>query len=629
MAYKKHIPVFLLMLAASLLRLWSFADLPFMYDEFSALLRTHYESFAELVRVGVMENDSHPAGVQVFLYYWVKLVGFNEFWVKLPFALMGILSVFMVYHIGKRWFNETSALIAASWVAVMQFFVFYSQLARPYAAGLFAVLLLVWIWTLIVQANTINRWKWLFFSLLLVFAALMHAFTLFMAGLVYLCGFFLINNSKRKPYLLSGIFAIVLYSPHIPVFWHQLRDGTIGGWLAAPDTDFAWHFIQYVFHYSWVFLLFSFLVLVFTFSRNSLNSLLSNKFRVLTIAWFLITFATAFLYSLYRSPIIQFSTLYFSFPFVLLALASFARPLSYKYNTLIVAVILIAGIFTLVDDRKHYEQMYKQGFDQMALETAIDRSAFGDSLLVVVRTARPEMPAFYMERAGEEHVFYFSKEQNLSEMFVLLANQTDRYSFLAFSWADYAPLDWVEVARDFYPYILKDKYWFNTAYFLLSKRPVTGAVLLLENEQVFYGNIKESADNEEIFDKNRIYGSLLEDSANNIFGEKSDLMLISANITAIDTLRKLRLVFEVRHPFSNELMHWQAATLMTDVLLPGQSQRLHTTARLSSLDLPHNDFLIRTYLWNQDEASFKKHDHVLKTGRQHPHILGLFEPLKP
>jgi MFS family permease len=627
MAFKKQIPILLVMLAASLLRLWYFDDLPFMYDEFSALLRTHYESFAELVRLGVMENDSHPAGVQIFLYYWVRLVGFNEAWVKLPFAVMGILSVFLVYHIGKLWFSETSALIAASWIAVMQFFVFYSQLARPYAAGLFAVLLLAWIWTLIVQTNKSRRWEWLAFTVFLVFAALMHAFALFMAGLVYLSGFFLINNSKRKPYLLSGIFALVLYSPHIPVFWHQLRDGTIGGWLAAPKVDFAWHFMQYVFHYSWVFLLFSFLVLAFTFSRNGLNFLLSNKYRVLAIAWFMITFATAYLYSLYRSPIIQFSTLYFSFPFVLMALASFARPLSCKYNTLIVMVILIAGSFTLVGDRKHYEQMYKQGFDQIAIETAIDRTVFGDSLLVVVRTARPEMPAFYMDQAGEGHVIYFSKEQLPSEMFALLQQQTDRYPFLAFSWADYASLDWVEVARDFYPYILKEKYWFNTAYYLLSKWPVADAAILLENEQILYVDSDITFENAEIFEQNHIYGSLIEDSASRIFNNKSDLLMISARVTALDTLRRIRLVLEVRHPLSNELMHWQAGALLTDILLPGQSYRLHTTARLPSLDLPEHDFLVRTYLWNQDEARFIKHDHQLKTGRQHPHILGLFEPL--
>lgn len=614
------------MLAASLLRLWSFPDLPFMYDEFSALLRTHYTSFSELVRQGVMENDSHPAGVQVFLYYWVKLVGFNEFWVKLPFAVMGIFSVFLVYLIGKMWFDETPALIAASWVAVMQFFVFYSQLARPYAAGLFAVLLLVWIWTSIIQTNTNKKWKWIVFSLLLVFAALMHAFTLFMVGLVFVSGFFLVNKHKRQPYLLSGIFAIVLYSPHIPVFWHQLREGTIGGWLGAPEPDFGWRFLHYVFHYSWVYLIFSSLVIASTFSWRKADKPCSNSFRLLSIIWFIITFVTAYIYSLYRSPIIQFSTLYFSFPFVLIVLASFARKLSLKYNILIVSIILIAGIYTLVNDRKHYEQMYKQGFDQIADEAAVDKSLFGDSLLVVVRTARPEMPAFYVDRAKVENVYYFSKEQNPSEMHALLGQHHEKYSFLAFSWADYAQLDWLEVARDFYPYIVKEIYWFNASYYLLAKNAVPGAVKMFDDEQVFYnrGQTDESID---YFDSGRLYGSLFEESGEIIFEGEKDLLMVSSNVTAIDTLRNLRLVFEVRHAVNNELLHWQAGTLLTDMLLPGQSQRLHTTARMRNLDVPDQGFLLRTYLWNQDAAHFYKHDHLLKAARQHPNILGLFEPL--
>ncbi len=627
MALKKHIPLILLMLAASVLRLWSFADLPFMYDEFSALLRTDYKSFSELVRLGVMENDSHPAGVQVFLYYWVQVVGFDAFWVKLPFAISGIFSVYLIYLIGKRWFNKTAGLIATSWAAVMQFFVFYSQLARPYAAGLFAVLLLIWVWSFIVNSTQNKRWNWIVFSLVLVFAALMHAFSLFLAGLIYVSGFLLIAKTNRKPYLLSGLFAIVLYSPHIPVFWHQLQDGTIGGWLAAPEPDFGWQFMQYVFHHSWVFLLVSFMVIASTFSSKKSGRPFANRFRLLSVAWFIITFVTAYIYSIYRSPIIQFSTLYFSFPFVLVVLASFARKFSFRYNTLIVSVILVAGIFTLVNDRKHYEQMYKQGFDQIALESATDRSAMGDSLLVVVRSARPEMPAFYMDRQEVEDVFYFSKEQSPAELYALLEPLHEKYSFLAFSWADYAQLDWVEVARDFYPYVLKENYWFNAAYYLFSKKPFPDADRLLDKEHILFGAVAEHVENIEAFDSLRIYGSLLETSGEIVFGEENDLLMISANVTAIDTLRNLRLVFEVRHPVSNDLMHWQAGTLMSEMLLPDQTQRLHTSARLRNLDLPQQDFLIRTYLWNQDAARFYKHDHIIKTGRQHPSVLGLFEPL--
>jgi len=626
MAVKKHFPVILLMLAATFLRLWSFADLPFMYDEFSALLRTHYNSLSELIRVGVMENDSHPAGVQVFLYYWVKMTGFNEFWVKLPFAVMGISSVFLIYLIGKLWFNETTAIIAACWVSVMQFFVFYSQLARPYAAGLFAVLLLVWIWTSIVQANTIKGWKWFFLSLSLVVATLMHAFALVMAGLIYLSGFFLINKPKRQPYLLSGIVAIVLYSPHIPVFWHQLQDGTIGGWLGAPEPDFGLRFFRYAYHYSWVFMLISFMVILTTFSLKKSVNPFSKSFRLHAIAWFFITFFTAYIYSIVRSPIIQFSTLYFSFPFVLLVLASFARNVSLKAKILIVSLLLMAGIYTLLNNRKHYELMYKQGFDQIAVEASADQAVFSDSLLILLRSARPQMPAFYMDRAKVEGVFYFSKEQSPADMFALLEQYHQNYSFLAFGWTDYARLDWLEVARDFFPFVVKQNYWFNASYYLLAKDPVRASVKFLDNEQVVF-NSNQIGINAEAFDSGKIYGSLFEEYGHNIFDGQNDLLMISSGITAIDTLRNLRLVIELRHTESNELLYWQAGTLLSEVLLPGQWQRLHTTARLGNFNLTDQDFLVRSYLWNQDAASFYKHDHRLKTAKQHPKILGLFEPL--
>ncbi len=40
----------------------------------------------ELIEGGV-KVDGHPAGIHVFLYYWTKLFGTNEWIVKLPFIV--------------------------------------------------------------------------------------------------------------------------------------------------------------------------------------------------------------------------------------------------------------------------------------------------------------------------------------------------------------------------------------------------------------------------------------------------------------------------------------------------------------------------------------------------------------
>ena len=81
-----------IMVVAAVLRLWKLGQVPFMHDEFSALLRTRFDNFHDFIQQGVMP-DSHPIGVQLFLWGWVKLFGWSELWVKLPFVLMGIGSI--------------------------------------------------------------------------------------------------------------------------------------------------------------------------------------------------------------------------------------------------------------------------------------------------------------------------------------------------------------------------------------------------------------------------------------------------------------------------------------------------------------------------------------------------------
>ena len=48
-----------IMLVTAVLRLWKLGQVPFMHDEFSALLRTRFDNFHDFIQQGVMP-DSHP-----------------------------------------------------------------------------------------------------------------------------------------------------------------------------------------------------------------------------------------------------------------------------------------------------------------------------------------------------------------------------------------------------------------------------------------------------------------------------------------------------------------------------------------------------------------------------------------
>ena len=116
---------------AAVLRIAGVWGMPFMHDEFSALFRLNFNSLSELIEKGVMP-DGHPAGVQVFLYFWSKVFGTSEMALKFPSLILGLASVALIFKIGSRIFNTQSAIFAATLAATTQFYIFYSHLARPY-----------------------------------------------------------------------------------------------------------------------------------------------------------------------------------------------------------------------------------------------------------------------------------------------------------------------------------------------------------------------------------------------------------------------------------------------------------------------------------------------------------------
>ena len=74
-------------------------------------------------------------------------------------------------------------------------------------------------------------------------------------------------------------------------------------------------------------------------------------------------------YSFLKEPILQFSTLIFSFHFIIIfALSFYDDNVSRTTITAVVACVLFIGLSSLVFDRQYYRQMTHQGFDQIAEE---------------------------------------------------------------------------------------------------------------------------------------------------------------------------------------------------------------------------------------------------------------------
>jgi 4-amino-4-deoxy-L-arabinose transferase-like glycosyltransferase len=190
----ENILLLVILAVALLLRLYKYHDFSLSNDELSALFRVQYDSFRELVDQGFYV-DGHPGGIQVLLFYWVKIFGDSPASVRLPFVFMGVGAVYFIYRTGKSWFGVTAGLLAAALLATLEFPVLYSRIARPYGSGLFVILFLTWVWSeLISTKNKPQAWR---LAVVYGFANALcmynHYFSFLMAFIIGVSGLFFIT----------------------------------------------------------------------------------------------------------------------------------------------------------------------------------------------------------------------------------------------------------------------------------------------------------------------------------------------------------------------------------------------------------------------------------------------------
>ena len=602
----------IIMLVAALLRLWKLGQVPFMHDEFSALLRTRFDNFNDFIQQGIMP-DSHPIGVEAFLWLWVRIVGWSEFWVKLPFVLMGIGSVYLIYIIGRQWFNRKVGLFSAAFFAVSQFTIFYSQLARPYSAGLFFVLLMAYFWYKIVfGAKKPSLGIYIGFALSAWACSLIQYFSIAQAGLIFLTGLFFLPKERRKAYWLSGIGAVLLFAPTLPIFWQQLFvSGSIGGWLSAPKATFLTDFIQYTMNYSMLFMFAVGVVILLPLILGK-RTKQHQPLRWAGIAWFVIIFAIAFIYSLKREPIIQHSTLIFSYPFVIIVAFSMfgTRTLSPWQTALVVAVILFVGNASLIMERRHFDLMYHQGFDQIAAEMQQDKEQYGDKIQFATRTEIGEAAEFYQAQTDVEKRIVLNRYTDLVDLNSWLGEHKET-PMLGFGWTDYVSPIYETAAVGNYPYLIEKKDWFTSRYMTLSKTPIEGCTYMLtplsEKSQPVYE-----------------WGQPSYLSCDSLPADVEALGIV-AETNSLDSLHNCIIVIELHDAATDSLLLWHG--LPAENGKYAQGKNILVNAISFGDDLTPQGKTVKTYLWNQGHDQMVLEKISYYTTRKSRVLTGLYEPL--
>lgn len=344
----------LILVTAAVLRFANAANFSLTHDELSALGRLRFDSFNELIRGGVL-TDTHPPGIQVFLWYWTRWFGLSDFMVRLPFLLMGLGSVWLIYGIGKRLYGASSGLWAAAFWACAEYAVYYSQLSRPYIPGTFAVLGLVYVMT---------RWNGrfpgsLYAALWGTAAVYVHHFALLQVGLLGLAGFWLFKGNGLK-WLAVCLSWFLLYLPNLPVFFDQLSRGGVGEWLGTPEVSFFGNFFSYLFHFSGWWMAALALSLLIGLSAATLRN--TRRWSWVLLMCGVLPALIGWTYSQWVAPVLQYSVLIFSVPLLTVLAGGLFRTLLPWKLWGGVLLVLLPGIWTLVRERLYYPLMDDQSY---------------------------------------------------------------------------------------------------------------------------------------------------------------------------------------------------------------------------------------------------------------------------
>ncbi len=453
---KENIILIIILLGATLLRLIRLDGFSLSNDELSALYRTRYDTIRDLLQYGVKE-DFHPAGIQLFLYFWVKLFGNNAIIIRLPFAIAGIISTYITWLIAKRWFNLPAAIFSASALAFLQFPLLYSQIARPYASGLLFCLLAVYFWTLILfNKDNSRRQQWIYaIAYALSTAACMynHYFSFLFAIIVGISGLFFIHRNNYLYLLTGGAAAVLLHLPHLKISLHHMSKGGLSSWLGKPGSDWFVDHIRFIFNESDFLFMFFMVIFLFCIIVNQ-RSFRFTIFRRLALTWFFLPFLIAYFYSVYVNPVIQHSILLFSFPFLIMLLFSFFDQKLNWAKIFLWCIFFILGIFNTVSINNYYHKQHFGEFRDIAKKMVQWTEELSpENTDIAVQLNAPFYLHYYLDEYTKHKLNILQYEnqggQDYKKLIHILADS--QKDFFIYAWTKPAPMEIDDIIREYYP----------------------------------------------------------------------------------------------------------------------------------------------------------------------------------
>jgi uncharacterized membrane protein len=170
-------------------------------------------------------HDVHPPLYYRFLHIFTG-IGDSEFTLRLSSVIPSVLSVLLLYLLGRKLFDEKTALIAAGILAISQYHIRYAQFLRMYSILVLLALLSTYYYWILITEKPRFRTKifYILSSTALIYTHYYGFLILLFQGL-----FLIIDKKARKrfiPHIPLFAIIILLFIPWAPIIKDQLLTET-------------------------------------------------------------------------------------------------------------------------------------------------------------------------------------------------------------------------------------------------------------------------------------------------------------------------------------------------------------------------------------------------------------------
>lgn len=391
-----------------LLRVYRLGGPSFWFDELMTAGRISFPLGQIASGVAILP---FPPLYYILMHFWAKLFGISEFSLRFPSLIFSVLSITVIFKLGKELFDRKAGLLAALLLSISLYNIDFAREAKMYAMVWFFGLLSFYFFYKFIKDKKARD---LVLYIASTTAALYTLYVGFLFIIVQNAAFFLFffNRALLKKWLAAQAIVILLYLPWLGFFLPIAAYWIGPRWVPQEVSciKFVFDFFGFGYPnalyvvYAYAVLFLSAFLLPKTIKERSGIDLMKNEYFLL--AWIVIPFALLWLIHIFLFPIARGRYLGFShFPLIIICSKGLSR-YSAKIRYSFLALLLV---FTFAYNLYPYYKFHPKLYitfppeDWRALFRRIDAEK-GDNALVAAFSE-----VFVHDRYLYNKYFYFSK----------------------------------------------------------------------------------------------------------------------------------------------------------------------------------------------------------------------------